>query len=106
MPSFLYLSGWVTQIRSEPCPTLFHEMSCLTCIRANWIGVHDSMVNMSWYGNQLLNQTAFTNLTIDGDDVGQFKIVDDFWYVRVFGAGHAMVGRLYPLGFCYLVSVF
>ncbi|KAJ6572050.1 alpha/beta-hydrolase [Mycena capillaripes] len=77
-------------------------------IKANWLGVHDAMVSMSWYGNLTLNSTALTNWTIDGTAVASMKTVDSFTfrfflytssrkcvelnvpytYSRVFGGGH------------------
>ncbi|KAJ7255294.1 alpha/beta-hydrolase [Mycena rebaudengoi] len=49
-------------------------------IKANWIGVHESMVSMSWYGNQTLNSTAFTTMTIGGTPVAEIKSVDSFTF--------------------------
>ncbi|KAJ6599973.1 alpha/beta-hydrolase [Mycena vulgaris] len=57
-------------------------------IKANWLGVHDAMVSMSWYGNLTLNSTALTNWTLDGTPVASIKIVDSFTFSRVFGGGH------------------
>ncbi|KAJ7484423.1 Alpha/Beta hydrolase protein [Mycena latifolia] len=57
-------------------------------IKANWLGVHDAMVSMSWYGNLTLNSTALTNWTIDGTPVASIKTVDSFTFSRVFGGGH------------------
>ncbi|KAJ6491330.1 alpha/beta-hydrolase [Mycena vitilis] len=57
-------------------------------IKANWLGVHEAMVSMSWYGNITLNNTALTNWTIDGTPVASLKIVDSFTFSRVFGGGH------------------
>ncbi|KAJ7636956.1 Alpha/Beta hydrolase protein [Roridomyces roridus] len=59
-------------------------------IKANWLGVHQSMVSMPWYGNLTLNNTALTNWTIDGQVVAQIKTVDSFTFARVFGAGHSL----------------
>jgi hypothetical protein len=74
--------------------------------RANWLGVHEAMVSMSWYGNLTLNKTALTNWSIDGTPVASLKSVDSFtfrqeyfliqramslsaWiHSRVFGGGH------------------
>jgi carboxypeptidase C (cathepsin A) len=60
-------------------------------MKANWIGVHDSMVAMSWYGNKLLNSTEFKTLKMGGEGVATYKTVDQFQFARVFGAGHVMV---------------
>jgi len=49
-------------------------------IKANWLGVHDAMVSMSWYGNLTLNSTALTNWTIDGTPVASIKTVDSFTF--------------------------
>ncbi|KAJ7098302.1 alpha/beta-hydrolase [Mycena epipterygia] len=57
-------------------------------IKANWLGVHEAMVSMSWYGNITLNNTALTNWTIDGTPVAEVKTVDSFTFSRVFGGGH------------------
>ncbi|KAF7348536.1 Alpha/beta-hydrolase [Mycena venus] len=57
-------------------------------IKANWLGVHEAMVSMSWYGNLTLNNTALTNWTIDGTPVASVKTVDSFTFSRVFGGGH------------------
>ncbi|KAJ7322923.1 alpha/beta-hydrolase [Mycena albidolilacea] len=57
-------------------------------IKANWLGVHEAMVSMSWYGNLTLNNTALTNWTIDGTPVASIKTVDSFTFSRVFGGGH------------------
>ncbi|KAJ7098298.1 alpha/beta-hydrolase [Mycena epipterygia] len=57
-------------------------------IKANWVGVHEAMVSMSWYGNITLNNTALTNWTLDGTAVASLKTVDAFTFSRVFGGGH------------------
>ncbi|KAJ7150981.1 alpha/beta-hydrolase [Mycena crocata] len=57
-------------------------------IKANWLGVHEAMVSMSWYGNLTLNSTALMNWTIDGTPVAAVKTVDSFTFSRVFGGGH------------------
>ncbi|KAJ7253703.1 alpha/beta-hydrolase [Mycena haematopus] len=57
-------------------------------IKANWLGVHEAMVSMSWYGNVTLNNTALVNWTIDGVPVASVKTVDSFTFSRVFGGGH------------------
>ncbi|KAJ3772424.1 Alpha/Beta hydrolase protein [Lentinula raphanica] len=59
-------------------------------MKANWLGLHQSMVQMSWYGNQTLNDTTLTNMTIDGDDVASYAVVDNFTFARVYGAGHTL----------------
>ncbi|KAJ4485773.1 alpha/beta-hydrolase [Lentinula aciculospora] len=59
-------------------------------MKANWLGLHQSMVQMSWYGNQTLNDTALTNMSINGDDVAAFAVVDNFTFARVYGAGHTL----------------
>jgi hypothetical protein len=48
--------------------------------RANWLGVHEAMVSMPWYGNTTLNSTAFTSLTIDNKAVADYKIVNNFTF--------------------------
>ncbi|KAJ7731111.1 alpha/beta-hydrolase [Mycena maculata] len=59
-------------------------------IKANWVGVHEAMVSMSWYGNLTLNNTALTNWTINGTAVAQIKTVDSFTFSRVFRGGHSL----------------
>ncbi|KAI3595070.1 carboxypeptidase s1 [Moniliophthora roreri] len=59
-------------------------------MKANWLGVHESMIAMEWYGNKTLRDTPFTNMTIDGEPVASYKVVDNFQFARVFGAGHAL----------------
>ncbi|KAK7038826.1 hypothetical protein VNI00_010456 [Paramarasmius palmivorus] len=59
-------------------------------MKANWLGVHESMIEMEWYGNKTLRDTPFTNMTIDGEAVASYKVVDKFQFARVFGAGHAL----------------
>lgn len=56
-------------------PFLIHPTS-----RANWLGVHKAMVSMAWYGNQTLNSTALTNMTIDGENVAAIASVDSFTF--------------------------
>lgn len=56
----------------------------LELCRANWLGVHEAMVSMSWYGNLTLNNTALTNWTIDGTPVASIKTVDSFTFRCVF----------------------
>jgi len=83
----------------------FVLVKCSTCLialtsqagdldmKSNWIGVHDSMVAMSWYGNQTLRDTEYSKLTMGGTEVASYKTVDSFQFARVYGAGHAMVCR-------------
>ncbi|KAJ4485078.1 alpha/beta-hydrolase [Lentinula edodes] len=59
-------------------------------MKANWLGLHQSMVQMNWYGNQTLNNTAFKNMSINGDNVASFAVVDNFTFARVYGAGHTL----------------
>ncbi|RPD60581.1 alpha/beta-hydrolase [Lentinus tigrinus ALCF2SS1-7] len=59
-----------------------------TDINCNWVGVHESVLAMDWYGNQTLTRTPFTNMTIDGETVAAYQNVDNFTFARVYGAGH------------------
>ncbi|KAF9446563.1 alpha/beta-hydrolase [Macrolepiota fuliginosa MF-IS2] len=59
-------------------------------IKGNWIGVHDSMVVMNWYGNQILNNTPYSTITIDNEAVAEAKVVDKFSFARVYKAGHLL----------------
>ncbi|KAJ3797925.1 alpha/beta-hydrolase [Lentinula aff. detonsa] len=59
-------------------------------MKANWLGLHQSMVQMSWYGNRTLNDTSLTNMTINGEDVASIAIIDNFTFARVYGAGHTL----------------
>ncbi|KAJ6532720.1 Alpha/Beta hydrolase protein [Mycena vulgaris] len=59
-------------------------------IKANWLGVHDAMVAMSWYGNLTIKNTALTNWTINGTPVASIKTVDSSTFSRVYGGGHSL----------------
>ncbi|KAF5388599.1 hypothetical protein D9757_004702 [Collybiopsis confluens] len=59
-------------------------------MKANWLGLLQSMIEMNWYGNQTLNNTELRNMTIDGEDVASYAVVDSFTFARVFGAGHTL----------------
>ncbi|KAK0194993.1 Alpha/Beta hydrolase protein [Armillaria mellea] len=61
-------------------------------MKANWIGVHDCIAQMDWWGNTTFSNLNFTTLVLDGDYVGEYKIVPDGGvnFVRVFEAGHTM----------------
>ncbi|KAF9023976.1 alpha/beta-hydrolase [Hymenopellis radicata] len=61
-------------------------------MKANWLGVHDCVAQMPWWGNETFANMDFTNLTLDGDVVGTYKVVPDggVKFVRVFEAGHTM----------------
>ncbi|KAK0505210.1 Alpha/Beta hydrolase protein [Armillaria luteobubalina] len=61
-------------------------------MKANWIGVHDCVAQMDWWGNTTFSNLNFTTLVLDGDYVGEYKIVPDggVKFVRVFEAGHTM----------------
>ena len=49
----------------------------LSSSRSNWIGVHDCVAQMSWWGNETFASMPFTNLTLDGAEVGTYKVVPD-----------------------------
>ncbi|KAL7284880.1 hypothetical protein ACG7TL_002194 [Trametes sanguinea] len=57
-------------------------------INCNWIGGHHSVLAMDWYGNETLNRTPFTNMTIHGKPVAAIQNVDNFSFARVYEAGH------------------
>ncbi|KAJ7599183.1 Alpha/Beta hydrolase protein [Mycena floridula] len=59
-------------------------------MKANWIGVHQGMVSMNWYGNQTLNNTAFVNVSSGGQPFAESKAVDRFTFARVYQAGHQL----------------
>ncbi|KAF9446561.1 alpha/beta-hydrolase [Macrolepiota fuliginosa MF-IS2] len=61
-------------------------------IKCNWLGVHDSMVAMSWYGNQTLKSTSYSTITIGNETVAEAKVVNNFSFLRVYRAGHALPG--------------
>ncbi|KAJ6616463.1 alpha/beta-hydrolase [Mycena sp. CBHHK59/15] len=90
-------------------------------IKANWLGVHEAMVSMNWYGNETLNNTALTNMTIDGTPVASIKAVDSFTFryftapilaapltaspSRVFGAGHNLPAYVPKTAFTFFSQV-
>lgn len=57
-------------------------------IICNWIGNQEAILSMSWYGQQTLQNTPLSNMTIDGKAVAQYVNVDNFSFARVFEAGH------------------
>ncbi|CDO77361.1 hypothetical protein BN946_scf184787.g10 [Trametes cinnabarina] len=57
-------------------------------INCNWIGGHQSVLAMDWYGNETLHRTPFTNMTIGGKPVAAIQNVDNFSFARVYEAGH------------------
>ncbi|KAJ8700635.1 hypothetical protein PTI98_003644 [Pleurotus ostreatus] len=57
-------------------------------INCNWLGGHASVLAMDWFGKERLNNTPFTNMTIDGEAVAAIQNVDNFSFARVFQAGH------------------
>jgi len=57
-------------------------------INCNWLGGHASVLAMDWFGKETLNQTPFTNMTINGNAVAAIQNVDNFSFARVFLAGH------------------
>ncbi|KAF5350314.1 hypothetical protein D9758_012812 [Tetrapyrgos nigripes] len=59
-------------------------------LKANWLGIHESMIEMDWYGNLLFGLTPLSNLTMGGEDVGRYKIVQNLTFAVVNGAGHAL----------------
>ncbi|KAF9445439.1 alpha/beta-hydrolase [Macrolepiota fuliginosa MF-IS2] len=59
-------------------------------IKSNWIGVHNSMVAMNWYGNQMLNDTPYSIIQVGDEVVAEAKVVDSFSFARVYRAGHLL----------------
>ncbi|KAF4608114.1 hypothetical protein EYR40_000458 [Pleurotus pulmonarius] len=57
-------------------------------INCNWLGGHASVLAMDWFGKERLNNTPFTNMTINGEAVAAIQNVDNFSFARVFQAGH------------------
>ncbi|KAF8352038.1 Alpha/Beta hydrolase protein [Amanita rubescens] len=57
-------------------------------IICNWIGNQEAILSMNWYGQQTLQNTPLTNMTINGNAVAQYVNVDNFSFARVFEAGH------------------
>ncbi|KAJ6552198.1 alpha/beta-hydrolase [Mycena vulgaris] len=57
-------------------------------INCNWLGGHESVLAMDWYGKARLAATPFTNMTINGSAVAAIKNVDNFSFARVYEAGH------------------
>ncbi|KAF8639214.1 hypothetical protein AX17_001699 [Amanita inopinata Kibby_2008] len=57
-------------------------------IICNWVGVQASVLSMSWYGQQTLQNTPLTNMTINNEAVAQIQNVDNYSFARVFAAGH------------------
>lgn len=66
-------------------------MNIFSC---NWLGGHASVLAMDWYGKERINNTPFTNMTIDGKSVAAIQNVDNFSFARVFEAGHEVVSTL------------
>lgn len=50
-------------------------------MKANWVGIHDAMVAMPWYGNKTLKDTELRNVTLHGKEVGEIKSVDKFTFM-------------------------
>ncbi|KAH8835866.1 alpha/beta-hydrolase [Flagelloscypha sp. PMI_526] len=59
-------------------------------IKASWVGVHECVAQMPWYGNTTFNATTMVPFTIDGTAVAEVKAVGNLSFARVYGAGHAM----------------
>ncbi|KIY70737.1 alpha/beta-hydrolase [Cylindrobasidium torrendii FP15055 ss-10] len=62
-------------------------------IKANWVGVHEVIAQMPWSGNKTFADTKMSTLSLDGSDVGEYKVVDGtpgITFVRIFKAGHTM----------------
>ncbi|KAG5220603.1 alpha/beta-hydrolase [Salix suchowensis] len=50
----------------------------LIACSCNWLGGHASVLAMDWFGKERLNNTPFTNMTIDGEAVAAIQNVDNF----------------------------
>ncbi|KAI6165271.1 Alpha/Beta hydrolase protein [Pisolithus thermaeus] len=59
-----------------------------TDIICNWVGVYAAVRAMDWYGNEELNNTSLTNITLNEIPIASVANVDNFTFARVFGAGH------------------
>jgi len=59
-----------------------------TDIICNWVGGHEAILAMDWYGNETLHNTPLTNMTLDDEPIAQIQNVDNFTFARLFGAGH------------------
>ncbi|KIM43509.1 hypothetical protein M413DRAFT_68801 [Hebeloma cylindrosporum] len=57
-------------------------------INCNWLGGHASVLAMDWFGAQMLANTPFTNMTINGAPVAAIQNVAKFSFARVYQAGH------------------
>ncbi|KAJ7178167.1 alpha/beta-hydrolase [Mycena filopes] len=57
-------------------------------INCNWIGGHESVLAMDWYGKERFADAVFTNMTINGAAVAAIKNIDNFSFARVYAAGH------------------
>ncbi|RDX52337.1 alpha/beta-hydrolase [Lentinus brumalis] len=57
-------------------------------INCNWLGVHESVLAMDWYGSETLARTPFTNMTIYGKTAAAYQNVDNFTFARIYDSGH------------------
>ncbi|EIM84650.1 alpha/beta-hydrolase [Stereum hirsutum FP-91666 SS1] len=61
-------------------------------INCNWIGGHNSVLAMDWFGNETLHATPLTNITISGvnggEPVAAVQNVENFSFARVYQSGH------------------
>ncbi|KAF9043005.1 alpha/beta-hydrolase [Panaeolus papilionaceus] len=64
---------------------LWHGDADINC---NWLGGHASALALEWHGASKLSKLDFKNLTVAGEVVAAVKEVDEFAFMRVFGAGH------------------
>lgn len=81
--SLLRLECRVVMQTSSKYRVFIVEDAPISIYRANWLGLHQSMAEMSWYGNQTFNNTELTNMTINGDAVASFAVVDNFTFAYV-----------------------
>ncbi|CDO77360.1 hypothetical protein BN946_scf184787.g9 [Trametes cinnabarina] len=52
-------------------------------INCNWLGVHNAVLAMDWYGKDTLHNTPFKNMTIGGKPVAAIQNVDNFSFAYV-----------------------
>jgi hypothetical protein len=75
-------------------------------INCNWLGGHASVLAMEWSGQEELNATPFTNMTINGTAVAAIQNVGNFSFARVYAAGHEVVSFEYFIYYFYFVLMY
>jgi carboxypeptidase C (cathepsin A) len=56
--------------------------------RCNWFGNYDIANTIQYSGSTQFQAAALAPYTVDGTEMGQFKSVGDFSFLRVYKAGH------------------